>query len=152
MEKRQGSARMLLLLYGMLIAALLILAVAGARCYAGALEKREAHTAQRSALSFVQSQVAACAGKGQVSLRQGPEGQALCLKETDSDYETRIYCYDGGLYSEFSRADSALQPENGERICDLTALTFSWETDQLLKISAQGRTAYACCDGGGGHA
>lgn len=152
MEKRQGSARMLLLLYGMLIGALLILAVAGARCYAGALEKREAHTAQRSALSFIQSQIAACAGKGQVSLTQGPQGQALCLKESDSDYETRIYCYDGGLYSEFSQSDRQLSPENGERICDLAELDFSWENERLLKISAQGRTAYACCDGGGGHA
>ena len=152
MEKRQGSVRMLLLLYGMLIGALLILAVAGARCYAGALEKREAHTAQRSALSFIQSQVAACAGKDQVTLRQGPQGQALCLKESDSGYETRIYCYDGGLYSEFSRVDSELRPEAGERICDLRELEFSWETERLLKITAQGRTAYVCCDGGGGHA
>lgn len=152
MEKRQGSARMLLLLYGMLIGALLILAVAGARCYARALENREAHTAQRSALSFIQSQVASSAGKDQVSLRQGPEGQALCLREADSDYETRIYCYEGGLYSEFSKTDSPMTPELGERICDLSELELSWETERLLKISAQGRTAYACCDGGGGHA
>ena len=33
MEKRQSTARMLLVLYGMLIAALLVLTLAGARFY-----------------------------------------------------------------------------------------------------------------------
>lgn len=149
MEKRQSTSRMLLVLYGMLIAALLVLTLAGARLYTAAVTAREAHAQQRSALAFVQSQVASCAGKGNVYLMDGPEGTSLCLREPDTDYETRIYLYEGGLYSEFSRSDSAIQPENGTKICDMTSFSAEWQSDRLLEITANGMTAYACCDGGG---
>ena len=150
MEKRQSTARMLLVLYGMLIAALLVLTLAGARFYSAAVTAREAHARQRSALAFVQNQVAACAGKGNIHLTEGPEGTALCLREPDTDYETRIYLYEGGLYSEFSRRTAAIQPENGTKICSAASFLVQWQSERLLKITANGMTAYACCDGGGG--
>ena len=120
-KKRNSTSLMLLLLYALLIASLLVLTLAGARLYSDTMDARDAHAKQRSALSYIQSQTAACGGKGNIRLIDGPEGPAVCLREPESDFETRIYLY-----------ENALRTENG-----------------LLTITADGMTAGAYCDGGG---
>lgn len=92
---------MLLLLYALLIASLLVLTLAGARLYSDTMDARDAHAKQRSALSYIQSQTAACGGKGNIRLIDGPEGPAVCLREPESDFETRIYLYENALRTEF---------------------------------------------------
>ena len=90
-KKRNSTSLMLLLLYALLIASLLVLTLAGARLYSDTMDARGAHAKQRSALSYIQSQTAACGGKGNIRLIDGPEGPAVCLREPESDFETRIY-------------------------------------------------------------
>lgn len=90
-KKRNSTSLMLLLLYALLIASLLVLTLAGARLYSDTMDARDAHAKQRSALSYIQSQTAACGGKGNIRLIDGPEGPAVCLRGPESDFETRIY-------------------------------------------------------------
>ena len=143
---------MLLLLYALLILALLILVVSGARLYTNALEMTELHSEQRGALAFVQSQVAANGGAGNISIRETTNGTMLCLKEQETAYETRIYASEGWLYAEFTKTDAETQPDRAVQICAVSGFDVSWQTDRLLRITADGRTAYACSDGGGGNA
>ena len=98
-KKRNSTSLMLLLLYALLIASLLVLTLAGARLYSDTMDARDAHAKQRSALSYIQSQTAACGGKGNIRLIDGPEGPAVCLREPESDFETRIYLYENALFS-----------------------------------------------------
>ena len=70
-KKRNSTSLMLLLLYALLIASLLVLTLAGARLYSDTMDARDAHAKQRSALSYIQSQTAACGGKGNIG---GPGG------------------------------------------------------------------------------
>ena len=101
-KKRNSTSLMLLLLYALLIASLLVLTLAGAWLYSDTMDARDAHAKQRSALSYIQSQTAACGGKGNIRLIDGPEGPAVCLREPESDFETRIYLYENALRTEFS--------------------------------------------------
>lgn len=84
----------------LLALALLVLALAGARLYGRTLDIRRENTRLRSAVGYIQSQVGA-AGYSRVALRQGPEGVMLCIPEGASDYETRIFAWEGQLYSQF---------------------------------------------------
>ena len=60
MKHRQATPLLLLTLYGLLIAALLVLTLAGARCYAAAADSRQRHADARNALAFLQTQAASC--------------------------------------------------------------------------------------------
>ena len=109
----------------------------------------DAHAKQRSALSYIQSQTAACGGKGNIRLIDGPEGPAVCLREPESDFETRIYLYENALRTEFSRVTAEIDPNNAEKLCDLKTFKAELSESGLLTITADGMTAGAYCDGGG---
>lgn len=148
-KKRNSTSLMLLLLYALLIASLLVLTLAGARLYSDTMDARDAHAKQRSALSYIQSQTAACGGKGNIRLIDGPEGLAVCLREPESDFETRIYLYENALRTEFSRVTAEIDPNNAEKLCDLKTFKAELSESGLLMITADGMTAGAYCDGGG---
>ena len=148
-KKRNSTSLMLLLLYALLIASLLVLTLAGARLYSDTMDARDAHAKQRSALSYIQSQTAACGGKGNIRLIDGPEGPAVCLREPESDFETRIYLYENALRTEFSRVTAEIDPNNAEKLCDLKTFKAELSESGLLTITADGMTAGASCDGGG---
>ena len=152
MKKKQATALQLLVLYGLLIAAMLLLTIAGARCYAAVAERRSAHTQRRSAVSFLQTQAAACGGRGSVTLRDGPEGTAVCFREGGTDYETRVYLSGGALRTEFSRQDQPIEPANAEELCSADSFAAQWTHDALLEVTVDGRSAGVWCPGGGGNA
>ena len=148
--KKRSSSFMLMALYGVLIVAMLLLTIAGAECYTRVLNKHGENTRQRSAISFIQTQAASSGGKGNVVLRDGPEGTAVCLGETDSEYETRVYLYNGSLCTEFSRADQPIDARNADPFCTLSRFSAEWESEELLHITADGWNAEVWCPGGGG--
>lgn len=148
MEERRSTSIWLLALYTMLIVALLLLVVSGARLYSAAVDSQDAHTRSRSALSFVQSQVAGCEGSGGAYLAEGPEGSMLCLPEADGKFETRIYLYENALRSEFSETSAPLNPANSENICTVFEFSLAWERENLLRITADGYLAFAAVAGG----
>lgn len=115
MDKRGKTPLMLLGLYAMLILALLVLAIAGARLYGSALEQQERNDRERSALAYIQTQAAAC--RGSITVAPGPQGDALVL--TDGDYCTTIYVFDGCLRARFGEAGAAFRPEEGEILCPM---------------------------------
>ena len=121
-KKRNSTSLMLLLLYALLIASLLVLTLAGARLYSDTMDARDAHAKQRS---------------------------AVCLREPESDFETRIYLYENALRTEFSRVTAEIDPNNAEKLCDLKTFKAELSENGLLTITADGMTAGAYCDGGG---
>ena len=151
METRRKTGILLLVLYGILIGAMLVLTLAGARLYAGAAESRETSARQRSSLSYLQTQAAACGGAGRVYLSRGPEGTAVCLRDTE-EYVTRVYLYQGSLRTEYAREDRPMEPEQADSLCAADSFAAHWETEELLCVEADGRCAYIWCAGGGGNA
>lgn len=148
MQDRNGTSRMLLLLYSLLILALLLLTLAGARLYSQALTRHEQLSRQRGALSYIQSQVAMYRGENQIRLESGPEGTMLCLAGQDIDYEVRIYQYESTLRTQLSRREQPVMPENSETVSKLDSLEICWVGDNLLCVTADGRQAWVWCRGG----
>ena len=152
MRKQQQTSLMMLALYAILIRAMLILAVAGARLYTAAMQSKSSNSSSRNALSVVQTQISAYGGQGCAELRPGPEGTAVCLHQQGSDYETRIYLYQGSLCTEYTRRDLDFAPQNAGQLCQLQSFEAAWQQENLICITANGQTAYAWCAGGGGNA
>lgn len=140
---------MLLLLYGFLIVSLLVLVYSGASLYSAVEDARQGNGNRRSALSFVQSQVAGC--RTGVTIKPGPEGQMLCLPEADTAYETRIFLYRGELRTAFVPEDDPLEGEAGAPICPASEFGLAWQGEGLLRISADGAVGYAACLRGEGY-
>ena len=69
MRKQQQTSLMMLALYAILICAMLILAVAGARLYTAAMQSKSSNSSSRNALSVVQTQISAYGGQGCAQLR-----------------------------------------------------------------------------------
>lgn len=139
------TSLILLFLYAILILALLVLVVAGARLYSGAIARRACHDSQRLALAYIQSQTAG--HQPQVRTADMAFGQALLLSEGE-DLETVIYLYDGRLWTQLWRSTMNFFPEEGNVLCDLDSLEFTWEEAGLLKITAGDNVGYAWCGGG----
>ena len=100
-KKRNSTSLMLLLLYALLIASLLVLTLCGRAAvfrYDGC-PRRTRKAAQRA---FVYSKPNGSVRRQRnIRLIDGPEGLAVCLREPESDFETRIYLYENALRTEF---------------------------------------------------
>ena len=116
------------------------------------MQSKSSNSSSRNALSVVQTQISAYGGQGCAELRPGPEGTAVCLHQQDSDYETRIYLYQGSLCTEYTRRDLDFAPQNAGQLCQLRSFEAAWQQENLICITANGQTAYAWCAGGGGNA
>ena len=121
MRKSSGALALMNLLLAL---ALLVLALAGARLYGRTLDICRENTRLRSAVGYIQSQVGA-AGYSRVALRQGPEGVMLCIPEGASDYETRIFAWEGQLYSQFAAKDAAVDLSDSQALCELSAFSLT---------------------------
>lgn len=143
MKKTSGEIAAVHLL---LTLALLALALAGARLYGRTLEIRQGNTQLRGAMGYIQSQLGA-AGLTQAVLRPGPEGTMLCIPQGDTDYETRIFAWEGQLYSQFAAKSAAVDVSDAQALCPAGDFSLS-AREGLLEIHAEGKTGYAWCRGG----
>lgn len=146
MREKNATALVLTVLYGLLILALLVLVLTGARLYGGITQESTRQGEIRTALSFLQGQAAA--DRTGVTLTPGPEGQMLRI--ADGEYETRIYQYQGTLMCEYAKADGGVNPETGESICGISSLELALQGN-LLTVWVDGARGEIWLAGGGGH-
>ena len=71
----------------------------------------------------------------------------LCIPERASDYETRIFAWEGQLYSQFAAKDAAVDLSDSQALCELSAFSLT-ARGALLEIRADGKTGFAWCRGG----
>ena len=140
------TSDMLALMNLLLAAALLVLALAGARLYGRTLDTQGENTRLRSAAGYIQSQVGA-GGLGRVTLRQGPEGVMLCIPEGSTAYETRVFAWEGQLYSQFAAKDAAVEISGSQALGEISDFSLTAQ-GSLLKIQADGKTGWVWCRGG----
>ena len=105
--KRGRGAVMSLALYTMMILALLALVTFGSRLYAGLTQNRQQNEQVRASLSTLVTALRASDAEGAVSLKEGPEGPALCLRQED----TGSSCTRGGCTSSFALRRSRSIPK-----------------------------------------
>jgi hypothetical protein len=141
-----------LALYAMLAAALLFIALLGAQLYQSVTASQQHNEKMRATLAYVQSRVAAADAENGVSLAEGPEGQALILKTSETKFEVRIYCYAGNLVEETAIAGNAFAPDKAQKIAACDSFSLAMPKSNLLSITADGCEALASLRTGEGEA
>lgn len=132
------SKVIIFLLLGTFAVASTFLVLLGARSYKITAENSKAHNEARILTSYARMTVR-CEDKADSVRTETIDGIPVLEVVSTWDFETYIkyiYCYDGGMYELFTGADTAFEPENGERIC--SALKFEPVIEgQLLTIDLE---------------
>ena len=139
------------LTYGVLIAAILLLAYGGGRLYRSVSEARTRNEAVRGTLAYLQSQVAANDAGG-VRIESGPDGDMLVLPLESGDYQTMIYLSEGKLMEELSPVGARPDPTRAQAISDVSSFSVSFAGNRALKLCVDGRTALVSLHAEGGGA
>ena len=127
----QGVFVFLLLALFAMMSVLLVLF--GAQMYRGIAERMEQNNDDRVLFSYVRSMVRAEDSYDAVRVEDHGGMKTLGLYENidGTDYVTWIYEYEGKLLEQFTRADSAMMPDHGVEIMDITEFQPSMDGNLL---------------------
>ncbi|MCR5666848.1 MAG: DUF4860 domain-containing protein [Eubacterium sp.] len=153
-SKVQGASISMLILYGILIVALLVLTLAGCRLYKVFTNNRMANERERAVLSYLQGKVSSLDVAGAIMVEDGPQGDSdmLVLAEEGTDYETRIFIYDGELMELFTQTSAPTDPDDAEVIAqeDCLKITLQSEGALMQVTTSQGTACMAIRSAKGG--
>lgn len=127
-------------LFSIFFTAILILVSAGSTIYVSLVDSQSLNNDTRGSLSYLSARLKAGDSSGGVIVSQGPESNAVVLRETDSEgdsYETRIYLYDGYLCEEYSFANTPIAPKSSTRIAKTNKFDVKILQDNLLELTTQ---------------
>ena len=101
-----------------------MLVVVGAQAYRSMTDASAQHNTARILHAYMLNNVRADDAEAVMSVYNGDAGQTLVIEYdySGSQYEKRIYCYDGALREHFAAAGYEFEPEDGEVICEAEAL------------------------------
>lgn len=143
---RQGHIEdlLVLLLFAVFATALLLVLLAGADSYRRVAQRGDDGYNRRLCVQYVaakvrHSDVAGGVFVGGFSAPDAEDGiSTLYLRQqiNGTDYDTRIYWYDGAVRELFAQAGGDFQPQDGDAVLPAAALTFAQE-DGLLTVEAQ---------------
>ena len=111
-------AFLLLVIFALMCLMTVFLSVRG---YMGINTDVSAYADQRVLTGYLRGKVRAADTPGAVTLREEATGTVLCLRQ--GDYETRIFTYEGALLEQLCAPEEEFDPELGEHIANVTALT-----------------------------
>lgn len=113
---------LLLGVFGMLS---VLMVLFGAQVYRGIVERSEAHGEARVLPAVVRGMVRSGDSAGAVQIMTEGDTEVLAIfAEYDGEmYVTRLYAWDGMLFSSFTGTENEFDPEDGEGLC--SALSFS---------------------------
>ena len=138
MKKENGSP---VGLYTIGIAALFLagfflLVVFGAQSYRSTVAGQNRNMHGRELLSYLSTTVKAYDAAEAVAIEEDAAlGQILTLADGSSGYALRIYCTDGFLLEDYAAADSALRPEEAQRIGETGIFEVEQLQERVLRIS-----------------
>ncbi len=142
MRQRTGALNGLLifLVYGMFALFSLFLVVIGAQVYRRVVATGRENTTLRTSFSYIANKVRMCGQMDAVSLQEHDGVQVLTLREEmeGTDYETRIYFYDGALWEQLALADDPFAPELGELIAELEGFSMRVAGPGVLHLATKG--------------
>lgn len=107
--------------------------MAGAETYGSLTQRGTDSFSYRTAVQYVSLKIRQADTSGGILLGDFEGLDALMLPETigQHTYVTRIYCFDGWLRELYTPEGIAFSPEDGEKLLELTRLSFSREGNIL---------------------
>ena len=135
MKKRpiqhQLNGLMALLLFGVFAACVLAVLLTGANAYRRLTQRDQEAYLRRTCVQYLATRVRQADSRDCVSVEHFGGADALVLTETDGSYATRIYCYDGWLMELYAAADADMEPQDGEKVLELSSLRLTLEDGAL---------------------
>lgn len=135
MKKRpiqhQLNGLMALLLFGVFAACVLAVLLTGANAYRRLTQRDQEAYLRRTCVQYLATRVRQADSRDRVSVESFGGADALVLTETDGSYTTRIYCYDGWLMELYAAADADMEPQDGEKVLELSSLHLTLEDGAL---------------------
>ncbi len=135
MKKRpiqhQLNGLMALLLFGVFAACVLAVLLTGANAYRRLTQRDQEAYLRRTCVQYLATRVRQADSRDRVSVESFGGADALVLTETDGSYTTRIYCYDGWLMELYAAADADMEPQDGEKVLELSSLRLTLEDGAL---------------------
>ena len=135
MKKRpiqhQLNGLMALLLFGVFAACVLAVLLTGASAYRRLTQRDQEAYLRRTCVQYLATRVRQADSRDCVSVERFGGADALVLTETDGSYATRIYCYDGWLMELYSAVDADMEPQDGEKVLELSSLRLTLEDGAL---------------------
>ena len=129
--QHQLNGLMALLLFGVFAACVLAVLLTGASAYRRLTQRDQAAYLRRTCVQYLATRVRQSDSRDCVAVENFDGADALVLKETGGDYATRIYCYDGWLMELYAAADADMDPQDGEKVLELSSLSLSLEDGRL---------------------
>ena len=135
MKKRpiqhQLNGLMALLLFGVFAACVLAVLLTGANAYRRLTQRDQEAYLRRTCVQYLATRVRQADSRDRVSVESFGGADALVLTETDGSYTTRIYRYDGWLMELYAAADADMEPQDGEKVLELSSLRLTLEDGAL---------------------
>jgi hypothetical protein len=154
-----------MILYAVLISILMILVYAGARIYRSEDSDRQRASHIRKTTAYIENKLMEGDSAGGISVIKKEDkvsfgsdetdangsadndcritGDALKIKEEDSNYATLIYLYDGKLCEELTRTGNGYDPKRASIICEADSFTVSEENGIITTVIDGNKSVYA---------
>ena len=125
------------LLIGLFAVTSLTLTLIGTRVYRSVASTAARISDSQMVLSYLCNKIRTFDAQGNISLddRDGTPVLSLTEEVDGEPYETSVYACQGALREFFAPADETFDPENGEKLADVSALSFQMVTPGLLEVT-----------------
>jgi hypothetical protein len=127
----------LFLLIGLFALCSLTLTLIGSRVYRRVTDDAAGNSDSQMVLSYLCNKIRTFDAQGSIALTALDGIPVLSMSEDvdGESYETAIYVYDGALRESFAPESDAFNPENGESLVKVSALSFNLISPNLLETT-----------------
>lgn len=141
---RKITDLMALMVFGLFALCVLLVLLTGADVYRNLVDRGAQAYESRTASQYVATRVRQADFGGGISVEEFGGQDALVLREqiNGKTYLTRVYCCEGFIRELFTADSGEFSPEDGEKILEAEAMSFTLEQDLLTAriILADGRS------------
>lgn len=127
-------------LFTVMIGCIFGLIILGSNLYSSLVQSQTQNNTIRAGLCYLSTSVHAADAENAISIRNGPQGDALVLTNSESGYETRIYLLNGHLVEELSPIGSDFSTDDAQPITEMQEFKPCFLSAQLLSIETSSGT------------
>ena len=128
--QHQMDGLIALLLFGVFAVCVLAVLLTGADAYRRLTERDRRAYSQRTCVQYLATRVRQGDRLGDLQVEDFGGTDALVFRK-DSEYMTRVYCYEGWLMELYASQELEMKPADGERIMELSGLEMALEDGRL---------------------
>ncbi len=136
-----------LVLFAVFTVSVLMVLMTGVTAYRNVAHSMQEQYEERTILSYISAKVHHYDAGGAVypGLYQGTDVLYLDEEIDGTPYTTMLYYYDGAVRELFTQRETELSLDAGFEVLDAQALSFTLESDQLIRVDCTGASGNTAC-------